>query len=267
VELARQTTALQLLRIDDASECIPLNALGALDRHRRALRERLGEAEIVIVEPWVGALLVMARDHADRTARGDERHPDSRRHPIPAGGLLVDLGVVEHRVDALASPPLEDEPVLRARPDRRGLQRDLRSLTGRGGHGHPAVGCRQCDRDETRADQLAKASGDQLQQRSELRLGDQRTRHLVQRLELTGPSGRRLVKPRVLDRNSRLPCEKAHDFLVVLGEVCAALLLRQVEVAVRDAAEEHRHSEEGLHPGVVGREADRARVVVNVVQP
>jgi len=68
------------------------------------LSERLRKAEIVLVEPWVGALLVMARDHGDRTARGDERHPDSRRHPVPAGGFKVDLRVVvEHGVDALPS--------------------------------------------------------------------------------------------------------------------------------------------------------------------
>ena len=52
-----------------------------------------------------------------------------------------------------------------------------------------------------------------------------------------------------------------------LGEVVAALLLGQVEVPVGDAAEHDRDAEERLHRRVVAREADRARVVGEVVQP
>ena len=46
----------------------------------------------------------------------------------------------------------------------------------------------------------------------------------------------------------------------------AALLLGQVEVAVGDAAQQDRHAEERAHRRMAGREADRARVLGQVVQ-
>ena len=46
--------------------------------------------------------------------RDDQRHEEARRTPSRARLVLVDLGVVEHRVDALAPPPLEHAAALRA---------------------------------------------------------------------------------------------------------------------------------------------------------
>ena len=55
----------------------------------------------------VGPALVV-RDHdADRPAAHDQRHEERRVHAEPAGGLLVDLRIVEHGVDALAAAALE----------------------------------------------------------------------------------------------------------------------------------------------------------------
>ena len=60
--------------------------------------------------------------------------------------------------------------------------------------------------------------------------------------------------------------EQGDDLLVLLGEVLAARLLRQVEVPVGDAAQHDRDAEEAAHRRMVGREADRAWVAREVVE-
>ena len=123
------------------------------------------------------------------------------------------------------------------------------------------------DRDEARVEQLAQPAGDEVEQPVEVGLGRERVADLVQRLELARPAGRRLVEARVLDRDRRLAREQLDELLVLLGEVLAAGLLGQVEVAVGDAAQMDRHAEEGAHRRVVRREADRARILGEVVEP
>ena len=128
------------------------------------------------------------------------------------------------------------------------------------------VALRERDRDEPRADQLAELLRDELEQRVEVELGDEDVHHLVQRLELRRPARRRLVEARVLDRDRGLGGEQDDRRLVLLVEVGAARLLGEVEVAVDDAAQADRDTEEGLHRRVVRREADRARILVEVVE-
>ena len=103
-------------------------------------------------------------------------------------------------------------------------------------------------------DELAQPSRDEAEQRLELELAGERVADLVQRLELAQPAGRRLVEPRVLDRDRGLGGEQLRQLLVLLGERPAALLLGQVQVPVGDAAKQDRHAEEGLHRRVVRRE-------------
>ena len=76
-----------------------------------------------------------------------------------------------------------------------------------------------------------------------------------------------LVEPRVLDRDPR-PLGEDHDRLLVGGgELLAARLLGQVEVAPGLAADQHRHAEEGRHRRVAGREAVGAGVAADAGEP
>ena len=95
-------------------------------------------------------------------------------------------------------------------------------------------------------DELAQARGDDCEERLELDLRGERVADLVQRLELAQPARRGLVQARVLDCDGGLRGEQLRELLVVLRELAAVALLRQVQVPVHDAAEQDRHSEEGL---------------------
>ena len=100
------------------------------------------------------------------------------------------------------------------------------------------------DHHELRIDQRGEPLADQLEQRLELRLAGHRVPDLRQRLELRQPARRGLIQARVLDRDRGLRGEQCDELLVLGGEVFAALLLGQVQVAVRDAAQEDRDAEE-----------------------
>ena len=78
-------------------------------------------------------------------------------------------------------------------------------------------------------------------------------------LELGEPAGRRLVEPRVLDRDGSLRCQELNDLLVLLGEVLAAGFLREVQVPVGHSSEEDRHAEKRPHRRMVRRKPDRGR--------
>src|SRR5262249_8357282 len=117
-----------------------------------------------------------------------------------------------------------------------------------------------------RVDELAQAPGDEPEQRLELDLRGERVADLVERLELLEPPRRRLVQPRVLDRDGRLRCEELRELEILLGELATILLLREIEVPVGDAALRDRHAEERRHRRVVRWEADRARVFGDVPQ-
>ena len=121
---------------------------------------------------------------------------------------------------------------------------------------------RQRDQDEPGVHQLAQAGGDELEHPSDVDLGDERARDLVQRLELLQPAGRRLVEPCVLDRDRGLGGKQRHELLVLVRERSSVRLLGQVQVSERDPAQEDRNTEERPHRRVVRREPDRARVRV-----
>ena len=183
-----------------------------------------------------------------------------------AGRLLVDLRIVEQRVDPLA--PAAIEHASRFRP----AERELHPGDSEGalalGRRHPQhVAVRERDQDELGVHELLQATGDQGKQRFQLELRGESVADLVQRLELAQPPGRALVETGVLDRDRGLGREQLGQLRVLVREVLSAGLLRQVEVAVRDAAQHDRHAEERLHRRVVRRKADRARIVRDVVQP
>jgi hypothetical protein len=84
---------------------------------------------------------------------------------------------------------------------------------------------------------------------------------------LAQPAGRALVQPGVLDRHRSLSRQQLRQLLVLGAEVLPSLLLRQVEVSVRHAAEDDRQAEERLHRRVVRRKSGGAGVAREVVQP
>ena len=63
-----------------------------------------------------------------------------------------------------------------------------------------------------------------------------------------------------------MPSQQLDDLLVLFGECAAACLLREVEVSVRDTAQQDRHAEEGPHRWVIRRESDRPGIRREVVE-
>ena len=122
VELAREPAALELLTRDHPAQRVAGDPVGEVDGHRRARAEGLGQAQVLVGEARVGPELVVRGDHPDRPVGDDHRHEEARAQPDAPGELLVDLDVLERRVDALAPPPLEHASALRGvagehRPD------------------------------------------------------------------------------------------------------------------------------------------------------
>ena len=126
VELACEARTLELLRLDDAANGVAADSLGELDRGRRPRRERLGEPDVLVGEARRRAELVVRDDDADRATLDDERDVQGRANAHAASDLLVDLGIVEHGVDALAAsragarvPSWSHRARARSPPDRR----------------------------------------------------------------------------------------------------------------------------------------------------
>ena len=177
---------------------------------------------------------------------GDERYVERRVDAEPPRCLVVDLRVVEHRVDALAPTALEHLARLRSGERKLGADDPVDLLAVRGRDAElAAVGER--DQDESCVDELAEVPRDEPEERLELELGHERVADLVQRLELPEPARRALVQARVLDRDRCLRGEELGQLGVVLREPCAALLLGEVEVAVRNSPQQDRHAEERAH--------------------
>ena len=261
VQLAREPAPLELLGVDDAPKRVAGNALGKVDGDRRAGCERLRKADVVVGETRVAAELVVDGDQADRRGANDERHPEPRPRTEAANDIVIDVRIVQHRVAPLAAAEVEDAAALRGCPPHRPAEEALTALTGDRREPQLGVADGKHHRDDAGVEQLPQPPRDEVEEPLDVGLGRERVADLVQRLELPRPLRRSLVEPSVLDRDRRLRGEQRDDFLVVLGEVLAARLLGQVEVAVGDPAQQDRHAEKRVHRRMVRREPDRARVV------
>ena len=113
MELPCQPAPLELLRRHDAPERVALHTFGQIDRNRRARRKRLRKPEVVVGEAGIGHELVMRCEQADRAPAGDERHPEPGAGAEAAHDLVVDLGIVEDRIDPLAAAALDHPSALR----------------------------------------------------------------------------------------------------------------------------------------------------------
>ena len=142
-----------------------------------------------------------------------------------------------------------------------------------GGHPHhDVVALRQCYEEPPRVDERATALGDQLEHSVEVRLaadgaGDGgRGLELAQgapQLVVLGPQAS--VHARVVDRY-RGPARQDNRGLLVSRIEVPALLLREVQVAERLAADQHGNAEEGLHARVAGREAVGTGVIAHMLE-
>ena len=218
-------------------------------------------------EAGVRAFLVVDLEHADRLVARDQRYPHAGAGTELPRHLLVHLGIVDHRVDALATPALEHRAALRLGTGDGRAEQVLSADPCDRGEPQLVAADRQRKRDDPRLEELAQAPDDEIEQPLEIGLGGQRIPDLLQRLQLPRPPDRGLVEARVLDRDRRLAGEQPDELLVFVREILAALLLGEVEVAVGDAAQHDRHAEEAVHRWMSGREADRTRILREIVQP
>ena len=266
MELPREPLSLELLRLDDAPHGIAGHALRQVHCDRGPGGEGLGEPKVVVVETRVRAEVVVRDDDPDRFPLRDERHVQARVDAEAACGRLVDLGVLEDGVDPLAAAAVDDASHLRVVEVELHAREPVGALAVGGSNDQPVARPRQGDQDDAGLDQLPQPAGDEVEQRRQLELRGECDPDLVQRLEPVQPASGRLVEPRVLDRDGRLRGEQLRQLEVLLGERPAAVLLGQIQVPVRDAALEDRDAQERLHRRMVGREANRAWIVGDVVE-
>ena len=167
MELACETPALELLSLDHATDRVARDAFGEVDRDGGACGEDLGEPQVGVGESRVAAELVVDDDDPDRTAARDQGDVDARANAQPPCVVLIDLGVVDDRVDAGAC---------RRCSTCRSSLRAVDPLAEQAGSGVAAVDCRdaqlvavrQSDQREPRLDQVAKAAADQLEHETDV---------------------------------------------------------------------------------------------------
>ncbi len=170
MQLAREAAALELLRLDNAPERVARNPLREIDRDRRARAEGLGEPEVVVRKAGIRQQLVVRGEQADRAATRDERNPETGPRTETAHDLVVDLGIVENRVDALAAAALDHAPALRRRPRHRLPDQVGASLAGNCDKAQLVGAGRKQHGDEAGVEQLAQAAGDEIEQTLEVGL-------------------------------------------------------------------------------------------------
>src|SRR5262249_62324909 len=96
-------------------------------------RARLRQPDVGVREAAVDAALVVRRENTYRTAACEQRHPEAGPGFDQPRRLVVDVGIVEHRVDALALAALGHPAALRALPLDCLAQQRLAPLAGDGG--------------------------------------------------------------------------------------------------------------------------------------
>ena len=73
-----------------------------MNGERGARAERLGEAKVVVGEAGIGTVLVEGGNDTDGLLVKDERDEERRQAANSARTDLVDLGIFQKRIDALA---------------------------------------------------------------------------------------------------------------------------------------------------------------------
>ena len=144
---------------------------------------------------------------------------------------------------------------------------DALGVIGVGGHGAGRVVAVAQHGGGGRPRHRARSLGDQPQRPLHVGGRLQRVGQRGGRLEPLPPTFAEAVGASVVDDEARSAGQRPHEELVVLGELAAAGLLGQVEVAEHGAADPDRDPEEGGHRRVVRREPHRVRMRAEHGQP
>ena len=99
VQLAREARPLQLLRLDDPPDGVPAHPLGEIDGDRSTGSERLRQTKVVLAEDRGDSLLVVGDHDPDRPSAHEQRHVQRRMDAESPRRLLIDLRIVQHRID------------------------------------------------------------------------------------------------------------------------------------------------------------------------
>ena len=248
----------------DAPEGVARDALGQVDGDRRARRERLGQAEVVVREARrPGRACRGRRSRRSPAPRATSGTHSPVRAPSSARDLLIDLGIVEHGVDCARSARAPARG--RSSTPQRGIVRPTSpsapspataaKRSSSAPAGSATATSRASSSSRSRARDRGRAAG----------RGRSRSRARCRPRSATRAAATSASRPRTGGRSRSRPrpgaASSVDELLVLVGEVLAALLLGQVEVAVGDAAQQDRHAEERAHRRMVRREPDRARVL------
>ena len=136
----------------------------------------------------------------------------------PTSGLLVDLRIVEQRVDPLAATTLEHAAGLRA-PSASSIPATPYVPSPSAAATASASPVRQRDQHEPRVDEVAQPAGDEVEERSSSISEASALPISFSDSNCAQPARRRLVQARVLDRDRRLRGEQLRQLLVLVGEV------------------------------------------------
>ena len=158
---------------------------------------------------------------------------------------MIDLGIREKRVDSLALSACERPRVPRL--GRHVVADQVGDVIADGDDDAKASrGRGKGDEHSAGADQLAQATGNELEQARDISLLEHATCQIVEHLELPYPVCCSLVDLHLFDREAGLGREKRHDLLISFREL-PTLFLGQVEIPVYDPAHEDRDTEEAPH--------------------
>ena len=263
VQLAREAPALQLLRVDHAAHGVACDALAtARPRPPRARRRSRPGAGRRREKRASGPSLSWTATMPIARSRATQRHVQPGANAHPPRLLLVDLGIVEDGVDARALPALEHAARLGAAAAQAVAEQAVSRFTLAVDRGDPQLAVRAGSAISARRAPISSRTRRQTRSSSalEVRLARERRgrpRAAPRAAATTASPPRRGARSRSPPRPG---CEQRDELLVLLGEVLAALLLGEIEVAVGDAAEHDRHAEERAHRRMVRREADRTRI-------
>ena len=126
----------------------------------------------------------MDLEHPDRLVARDQRYPHAGAGSELPRHLLVHLGIVDHRVDALAAPALEHRAALRLGTGDGRAEQVLGAGPCDRGEAQLVAADRQRKRDDSCLEELPQATHDEVEQAVEIGLGGQRIPDLLQRLQL-----------------------------------------------------------------------------------
>ena len=221
VQLAREPRALELLALEQRPHRLAPDPLRQLDRERCSVRERLGDAEVGCRRSADPRPACRRRRRHRSPCRGRPAARTAPPSPRPCAGRSGrPRGRRSARRPARCAAASSARPLFepgRVEPE----AEQLRGVLARGHLDDEALAVRRraLDQHDAGVEQLPEPHRREVEELRELDLGQQRLRDLVERLELPRPTPRRLVEPRVLDRDCGLRGEQADDLLVLVAEL------------------------------------------------